>query len=115
MSAAITQELANLVKSELGAKDFSTGSKGFYGSGKITVDGARYQANAQAVLVGSKQDPKAKVKATTAEAVAALTGLIEQGVPARTFKTGKIGYRTQGKVEAHGQKFQVSAQAVKLS
>ena len=115
MSAAIEQELANLVKSELAPKRFSTGSKGFFVSDKITVDGVRYQANAQAVLIGSKQDPKAKVRATTAEAVAALTSLIDDGVPSLTFKTGKSGYRTQGKVQAHGQQFQASAQAVKLS
>jgi hypothetical protein len=114
MSAAISQELVNLVKSELGTKKFSTGSKGFFGSGKIMVDGVRYQVNAQAVLVGSKQDPRAKVRATIAEAVAALTSLIEQGIPARTFSTGRIGYRTQGKVEAHGQQFQASVQAVQL-
>jgi hypothetical protein len=112
--STISHELTILVKENLAAKEFSTGSKGFYATGKLTHEGDRYQANAQAVLIGSKADPKAKVTATTAELVEALTALIGQGVPARTFSTGSTGYRTQGKVEAHGQRFQVSVQAVRL-
>lgn len=35
-------------------KDFKTGSKGFYASGKMVVAGKKYQVNIQAVEIGSK-------------------------------------------------------------
>ncbi len=35
-------------------KDFKTGSKGFYGQGKIEFDGKRYQTQIQMVEIGSK-------------------------------------------------------------
>lgn len=38
----------------LPAKDFKTGSKGFYANGKIEIDGKRYQAQIQLVEIGSK-------------------------------------------------------------
>ncbi len=111
----VSQELAALVKSELAAKTFSTGSKGFHANGKITLDGARYQANAMAVLLGSKGNPRVKVQASAEEITAALTAMIQAGVPACQFRSGNSGYGVQGKVEAHGQRFQASAQAVRLS
>ncbi len=36
------------------AKDFKTGSKGFYANGKIEIDGKRYQVQLQIVEIGSK-------------------------------------------------------------
>lgn len=36
------------------AKDFKTGSKGFFGNGKIEIEGKRYQAQVQLVEIGSK-------------------------------------------------------------
>lgn len=36
-------------------KIFKTGSKGFYGNGKIEIDGKRYQVQFQAVEIGSKE------------------------------------------------------------
>ncbi|MBT2235551.1 hypothetical protein [Nonomuraea sp. NEAU-A123] len=41
----ICQSLVDLIKAELDPKEFSTGSRGFYVSGKITVDGVRYQGS----------------------------------------------------------------------
>ena len=39
----------------LKAKDFSTGSKGFWAGEKLAMsDGRRYQVQVQAVLIGSK-------------------------------------------------------------
>jgi hypothetical protein len=38
----------------LSAKDFKTGSKGFYSQGKIEIDGKRYQTQVQCVEIGSK-------------------------------------------------------------
>ena len=39
-------------------KVFKTGSRGFFGMGKIQIDGKRYQAQVQLVEIGSK--PKAE-------------------------------------------------------
>jgi hypothetical protein len=38
----------------LPAKDFKTGSRGFYANGKIEIEGKRYQAQIQLVEIGSK-------------------------------------------------------------
>ncbi len=35
-------------------KEFKTGSKGFYGQGKIEFEGKRYQTQIQLVEIGSK-------------------------------------------------------------
>jgi len=37
-------------------KRFATGSRGYYGTRKITVAGERYQVQAQAVLIGSRAE-----------------------------------------------------------
>jgi len=50
------------VKALASAKVFSTGSVGWFVSDKVVIDGIRYQAQAQAVVVNSKgiiEDPKA--------------------------------------------------------
>lgn len=36
-------------------KDFKTGSKGYFGMGKLEIDGKRYQVQVQLVEIGSKQ------------------------------------------------------------
>jgi hypothetical protein len=41
-------------------KDFKTGSKGFFTSGKVEVDGKRYQVQVQLVEIGSKNASKAE-------------------------------------------------------
>ena len=38
----------------LNPKDFASGSKGFFGTGKVTIEGKRYQCQAQMVEIGSK-------------------------------------------------------------
>jgi len=38
----------------LDKKDFSTGSKGYYGQGKMVAGGKKYQINIQVVEIGSK-------------------------------------------------------------
>ena len=43
-----------LITLELDPKTFSTGSRGFRGQGKVTMDGKKYQLQVQAVEVGSK-------------------------------------------------------------
>ncbi len=39
-------------------KDFKTGSKGFFASGKVEIEGKRYQAQIQLVEIGSKTASK---------------------------------------------------------
>lgn len=41
-------------------KDFKTGSKGFYGMGKIQIGEKRYQVQVQMVEIGSKPKPDAE-------------------------------------------------------
>lgn len=113
--AEITQEVENLIKSELRAKVFSTGSKGFFASGKIRAGEDKFQAQAMAVLIGSKDQPRVKVAGAPEEAVAVFTELVRNGLPPTTFRSGKTGYRAQGRAEIHGQKFQLSVQAVRLA
>lgn len=110
---SLNQALANMVKDSLTPKTFSSGSKGFHATGKITVDGVRYQAQAMAVLVGSKDNPKAKVQAKPEEAVAALSAFAEDGLKPKTFASGKAGYYANRKAEIGGQPYQVQAQAVR--
>jgi hypothetical protein len=43
-------------------KDFKTGSKGFYGTGKMVAGGKRYQISIQAVEIGSKLKDKEEKK-----------------------------------------------------
>jgi hypothetical protein len=105
--------LASLVKGGLAPKDFSSGSKGFYCQDKTDIGGQRYQAQASAILIGSKNDPKARVLATVDQVKAAvITELINKGVPYRTFGSGSTGYRTQGKVQVGAESYQVQVQAV---
>jgi hypothetical protein len=37
-------------------KEFKTGSRGFFGSGKAELDGKRYQVQIQLVEIGSKKE-----------------------------------------------------------
>jgi hypothetical protein len=46
----------------LDKKDFKTGSKGFYGQGKMVAGGKKYQINIQAVEIGSKPKEEEKKK-----------------------------------------------------
>ena len=38
----------------LNPKDFASGSRGFFGTGKVQLEGKRYQCQAQVVEIGSK-------------------------------------------------------------
>lgn len=51
--------LGKLLASE---KTFSSGSKGFFGQGKLEIDGKRYQAQIQLVEIGSKEQKEAGKK-----------------------------------------------------
>lgn len=41
---------------ELDEKEFSTGSTGYHGFGKVYMDGERFQANFMLVKIGSKEE-----------------------------------------------------------
>ena len=41
-------------------KTFSSGSHGYYGQGKIEIDGKKYQAQVQLVEIGSKEQGKSE-------------------------------------------------------
>ena len=40
------------------SKQFSTGSVGYYSSGKVVIDGQAYQASVTLTLIGSKPESK---------------------------------------------------------
>jgi hypothetical protein len=42
----------------LDKKDFKTGSRGFYGTGKMVAGGKKYQISIQVVEIGSKPKPE---------------------------------------------------------
>jgi hypothetical protein len=44
----------------LPAKEFKTGSRGFYANGKAEFEGKRYQVQVQLVEIGSKNQPAEK-------------------------------------------------------
>ncbi len=48
----------------LDRKDFKTGSKGYYGTGKMVAGGKRYQISIQVVEIGSKPKEKEEKKET---------------------------------------------------
>lgn len=41
-------------------KEFKTGSRGFFGNGKVELDGKRYQVQIQMVEIGSKKETATK-------------------------------------------------------
>jgi hypothetical protein len=41
-------------------KEFKTGSRGFFGNGKVEIDGKRYQVQIQLVEIGSKKEAEPK-------------------------------------------------------
>jgi len=46
----------------LDKKDFRTGSRGYYGQGKMVAGGKKYQINIQVVEIGSKPKPTEEKK-----------------------------------------------------
>lgn len=43
-------------------KDFKTGSKGYFGTGKMVAGGKKYQISIQVVEIGSKPKPEEQKK-----------------------------------------------------
>lgn len=46
----------------LDKKEFKTGSRGYYGQGKMVAGGKKYQINIQVVEIGSKPKPEEEKK-----------------------------------------------------
>ena len=44
-----------LITEDLKPKEFKTGSTGYYGNFKVSMEGRRYQVQVQAVEIGSKK------------------------------------------------------------
>lgn len=107
-------QISETLTAGLTSKEFKTGSKGFFSSGKVVQGGNRYQAQVMLTLIGSKQDPTARVAASVTEARKAVEDLADQLAP-KTFSSGKSGLYVQGKVVLAGQRFQAAAQAVQIS
>ena len=62
LTAAIRDEASTDLVGVLVAKpkEFRTGSRGYFGSGKIEIDGKRYQGQVQLVEIASKPEGGAK-------------------------------------------------------
>jgi hypothetical protein len=95
----------------LAPKEASTGSKGFMATQKVVIDGCTYQAQVSAWLIGSKADPKSKVKASIEDVRAGLAAIVPSE---KTFSSGKTGYHGQGKVVIGSERFQSAVQLVKV-
>lgn len=50
-----TETGQSLVTFVVNAKEFKTGSRGYYANGKAEIDGKRYQIQIQLVEIGSKK------------------------------------------------------------
>ena len=108
------EEFRNLLD-HLQYKEFSSGSRGFYCQGKVKLaDGSRYQSQVTAVLIGSKQDPTLNVTADAADVSYAIHPLVGD-MESKEFKTGRVGFFTNGKIQVGTDRFQVMCQAVKIS
>lgn len=95
-------------------KLFKTGSQGFHCQGKIALeDGRRYQAQVTAVLIGSRNDLTVNVRATRDDVSFAVLPVLDR-LQAKTFKTGRVGYYANGRIEIGTERFQIGIQAVQI-
>lgn len=95
-------------------KVFSSGSQGFFRQGKfVSATGSRYQAQATAVLIGSKQDLTIQVEASGEEVAYAFIPVIK-AVEAKVFRTGRSGFYGQGKLLVRNERYQGALQAVEI-
>ncbi|WP_157430250.1 hypothetical protein [Actinomadura oligospora] len=109
------EALAGMISAGLERRNFSTGSKGFHAFGRIVLDGISYQAQAQAILVGSKGDPELVPEASTEEIGTALVDLASRALTPKDFRSGRSGFLANGKVTVRGQRYQANVQAVRLT
>lgn len=95
-------------------KLFSSGSQGYYVQGKLKLpNGIRYQAQATATLIGSKNDLTVNLVATRDQMIGLLTEKLALLQP-KTFRTGRVGYYGNLKLQVGAEKFQVALMAVQL-
>jgi len=62
VNIATIQLLGDKQNFVLDKKDFKTGSRGFYGTGKMVAGGKKYQISIQVVEIGSKPKPEEEKK-----------------------------------------------------
>lgn len=94
-------------------KSATTGSKGFYASEKVVIDGKRYQGQASAWLIGSKNDPKAVVTTPQSVITEALSAL---AVAPKVFQSKKRGFYGCTKILGHNnERYQATVQLVELA
>jgi len=112
MFTTTRNEFGYAVKALATAKAFSTGSVGWFVSDKVVIDGVRYQAQAQAVVVNSKGIVKDGDDSAAVLAALGVTGnqTIEMQVLAKDFKTGSKGWFGSGKVVINGHICQAQVQ-----
>ena len=112
MFTTTRNEFGYAVKALAQAKAFSTGSVGWFVSDKVVIDGVRYQAQAQAVVVNSKGIVKEGDDAAAVLTALGVTGnqTIEMQVLAKDFKTGSKGWFNSGKVAINGHVCQAQVQ-----
>ncbi|MEV5576596.1 hypothetical protein AB0L06_41765 [Spirillospora sp. NPDC052269] len=109
------EALAGMISNRLEQRTFNTGSKGFHAFGRVVLEGISYQAQAQAILVGSKGDPELTPEASTEEIGTALVDLTSRALAHKNFRSGRSGYLANGKVTVRGQRYQANVQAVRLT
>lgn len=107
--ATITNKTDNMLTLNIGdlsPKSFSTGSKGWFTSEKLTdAEGNTYQCNFMAVIPGSKDDPK-----VLAPVAPLHIGTLSLGK--KDFSSGSKGYFVNGRVLTEHGPVQLQLQAV---
>jgi hypothetical protein len=95
-------------------KVFSSGSQGYYVQGKLKLlSGKRFQAQSTATLIGSKANLTVTVLASRDQMIEALSLRIGELQP-KAFKTGRVGYYGNFKIQLGSEKFQVALMAVEI-
>lgn len=103
-----------------GPRKFTTGSAGFFASGKSSFGELRYQCTVNVVLIGS--NPKSgqfnksfKVTIDLATAAAHVITVLPASLTATKFKSGADGFRINGRFTiSDTEKYVVSGQAVRI-
>jgi len=95
-------------------KVFSSGSQGYYVQGKLKLlSGKRFQAQSTVTLIGSKNNLTVSVLATRDEMLEALSLKLNELKP-KVFRTGRVGYYGNFKLQLGSEKFQVAFMAVEI-
>lgn len=103
-----------LLLEHLQYKLFSSGSQGYYVQGKLSLRGGKkFQAQATAILIGSKANLAVSIHATRAQMVAEMESKLDFLKP-KNFSTGRVGYYGNLKIQIGSERFQVAIMAVEI-